>query len=190
MRNAITAATAAVATTLMLGGVAYAAQAAEATGAVNVRSGPSTSYRVLDTLRAGENVQVSECRTNGWCYITKSGPDGWVSGSYLSFNDRNARAPARAAQNPSVTLSFSFGRGNGFSIGTPPRGGQRDLVCLVTFQRADQVAAGRDADVVRARVLSRAEAERRDRPNDRQGIFDYGTNQQTRDTCRYLDRLN
>ncbi len=187
MRQTITVAAAALAATFMFGGVAQAAQSAEATGAVNVRSGPSTSYRVLDTLRAGEAVQVRECRTNGWCYVIKSGPDGWVSGSYLAFDGRTPRRPAAT---PNLSFSFSIGRGNGFSIGTPPRGNRADLVCLVTFQRPSQVAAGRDADVVRARVMPRSQAERIDRPNDRLGIFDYGTNQQTRETCRYLDRLN
>jgi hypothetical protein len=186
----ITAVTASLAFALALGGVAEAAQSAEATASVNVRSGPSTNYRVLDTLHAGEAVQVPECRTNGWCYVVKAGADGWVSGHYLAFD--NSPAPRRPAANPrpNVSFSFSFGRGNGFSIGTPPRGGRADLVCLVTFHNRDQVAAGRDADVVRARVVTRARAERLDGPNDRQGTFDYGTNKQTRETCRYLDRLN
>ena len=34
------------------------------------------------------------------------------------------------------------------------------------------------------------ETERIDRPNDARAIYDYGTNQQTRSTCRYLDNLN
>jgi uncharacterized protein YraI len=165
------------------------AQAAEATSSVNVRSGPGTQYSVLDTLRPGEQVEIDRCASNGWCFVIKSGPDGWVSANYLTDDRRNT--PSRSTR-PDVdfSFSFSFGRGNGFSIGQPPRGTRRDLVCLVTFERRDQVAAGRDADVVRAEVMSLEQAERRDRPNDRQAIFDYGTNQQTRDTCRYLDRLN
>lgn len=159
------------------------ALAAQATASVNVRSGPSTSYAVVDVLFPGETVDIRECRSSGWCYITHSGPDGWVSARYLT--QAEVRRPS-----PNVSFSFSFGRGDGFSIGQPPRGGSRDLVCLVTFFERDQVAAGRDADVQRARVMTRAEAERRDGPNDRQGIFDYGTNQQTRETCRYLDQLN
>lgn len=162
--------------------------AAEATASVNVRSGPGTNFGVVDTLFAGENISVGECRSNGWCYITHSGPDGWVSARYISDDDDDD-VEVRRPQ-PSVSFSFSFGRGDGFSRPGGPRGGPRDLVCLVTFYRADQVAGGADADVQRAQVLTRNEAERRDRPNDRRGIFDYGTNQQTRETCRYLDRLN
>ena len=56
---------------------------AYATDPVNVRTGPGTGYRVVDTLRRGERVDIDYCRIN-WCLVTKSGPDGWVSASYLS----------------------------------------------------------------------------------------------------------
>ena len=170
------------------------AAADQATASVNVRSGPGTQYRVVDTLYPGETVNIESCRSNGWCLVEHSGPDGWVSARYLSNDgrdygggrddDRNVRRP------PSISFSFSFGRGNGFSIGVPPRGSSRDLVCLVTFNNRGDVAGGADADVRRAQVMSRAEAERRDGPNDRQAIYDYGTNRQTRETCNYLDNLN
>ncbi|HEY0919115.1 SH3 domain-containing protein [Devosia sp.] len=180
MKTSTIIATAALAAGMIFG---TAAVADEATAWVNVRSGPGTSYRVLDTLHPGEQVTVRDCRSSGWCFVVRPGPDGWVSGRYLADSGATRRAP-------NVSFSFSFGRGDGFSIWTPPRGGSRDLVCLVTFFKRDQVAGGADANVQRARVLPRHEAERRDGPNDRQAIFDYGTNQQTRDTCRYLDRLN
>jgi hypothetical protein len=168
--------------TLAAGGVQ--AQEAEARTSLNVRSGPGTGYGVIDVLRPGQNVRVTR-RSGGWCYLVKSGPDGWSSCSYLSF-----RGEVVVRSSPNVSFSFSFGRGDGFSIRQPPRGGRQDLVCLVTFFNRSQVEAGRDVDVQRARVLPRHVAERLDRPNDRQAIFDYGTNRQTRDTCRYLDRLN
>lgn len=62
---------------------AASAAPAYATGNVNVRSGPSTQYRVVDSLRRGEQVDVQQCR-GGWCYVEKRGPDGWVSANYLS----------------------------------------------------------------------------------------------------------
>lgn len=171
-------------------GFAAPALADQATASVNVRTGPGTQYRVVDTLYPGENVNIETCRSNGWCLISHTGPDGWVSARYLSNDggDYDDDRPIRVT--PNVTFSFSFGRGNGFSIGTPPRGSSRDLVCLVTFNSRGDVAGGADADVRRAQVMSRAEAERRDRPNDRQAIYDYGNNRQTRETCNYLDNLN
>lgn len=62
-----------VLTTLaLLGSLAFAptANAAEAAVSANVRSGPGTSYRIVDRLFRGENVNVRRCRSNGWCYIT------------------------------------------------------------------------------------------------------------------------
>jgi hypothetical protein len=94
---------------------------------------------------------------------------------------------------PNISFSIIIG-GGGFG-GFPGGGGgggkpREELVCLVTFFNAEDVAAGADADVESARVLPRSEAEARDRPNDRRGVFDYGTDRQTRETCDYLDNLN
>lgn len=69
------------------------AESAQSTTWLNVRSGPGTSYGVVDTLAPGEEVEVTECAANGWCFIEHTGPDGWVSSSYL--------APADAGATPS-----------------------------------------------------------------------------------------
>lgn len=66
-------------------GIAQAAPA-YATGNVNVRSGPSTGYAVVDVLRRGDAVDVQQCR-GSWCYVSKPGPNGWVSASFLSNYD-------------------------------------------------------------------------------------------------------
>lgn len=60
-----------------------AAVEATATNAVNVRTGPGASYAKVDTLFAGEVVEITECQS-GWCFVQHPGPDGWVSGSYLA----------------------------------------------------------------------------------------------------------
>ena len=56
---------------------------ASATTALNVRTGPGTGYTIVDALYSGEVVEVTGCQ-NGWCSISHSGPDGWVSANYLS----------------------------------------------------------------------------------------------------------
>jgi hypothetical protein len=168
-----------------------AVSAAEAVGSVNVRSGPGTSYRVVDWLHRGENVNVQRCRSSGWCYVTHPGPDGWVSARYLASNDFADDYPASRRMRPDISFSIIIGGGGSGGGGGGGGGGSREeLVCLVTFFQPEDVAAGRDADVQRARLLPRSEAERRDGPNDRQAIFDYGTDRQTRETCQYLDNLN
>ena len=183
----------AIATAALVVGLTLAsgALAAEASRYVNVRSGPGTSYRIVDALNRGEHVNVRKCRSNGWCYITHPGPDGWVSARYLR-DDTGDDEVYRGR--PDISFSFSFGGfghgGNGGGGGNNGGGGHEELVCLVTFFEASQVAAGADADVQSARLLPRSEAEYRDGPNDRRGIFDYGSDQQNRDTCEYLDNLN
>jgi uncharacterized protein YraI len=184
-------------TLALLGGfcAAPAASAAEARLSVNVRSGPGTSYRIVDRLTRGEDVNVVRCRASGWCYITHPGPDGWVSARYLVSNGRNDDYLGGRRVRPDISFSIIIG-GGGFG-GGGNHGGDHDddqpreeLVCLVTFFSADDVEAGADADVERARVLPRSEAEALDRPGDRRAIFDYGTDRQTTETCNYLDDLN
>ncbi len=91
-----------------------AAQAAPgvATSNVNVRSGPGTGYPVVDALRRGQQVDVQQCQ-GSWCYVSKPGPDGWVSASYLSAGGR----PVNPTQ-PGLSFGFSVGPdGPSFNIG-------------------------------------------------------------------------
>jgi uncharacterized protein YraI len=106
---------------------------AEATVSLNVRSGPGTNYRVIDTLRPGENVEISR-RSGGWCYLVKSGPDGWSSCRYLT--DASSGAPRRDRSEPNVSFSFSI-PGFGFSVGNgdfdfdrPDRPDRSSRVCF------------------------------------------------------------
>jgi uncharacterized protein YraI len=100
-----------------------AAQAAPGvvTTNVNVRSGPGTNYPVVDLARSGTPVDVQQCQ-GSWCYISKPGPDGWISSSFLSAGGR----PVNPAQ-PGVNFGFSVGGPGGpqVNIGvgnqTPPR---------------------------------------------------------------------
>ena len=63
-----------------------AAMAAPGIAAVNanVRSGPGTGYKIVDTLTKGEYVIVKDCGAN-WCTISHIGKDGYVSRG-LIFN--------------------------------------------------------------------------------------------------------
>ena len=97
---------------------AYAAPGV-VTGNVNVRSGPGTNYAVVDVVARGTQVDVQQCQ-GSWCYIVKSGPDGWVSGSYLSA----AGTPVNPSQ-PGLSFGFSVGGPNGpqisIGVGQQPR---------------------------------------------------------------------
>jgi len=135
-RNMLRAATAAavLCTAAIVFTPAQAAAAdAAATAAVNVRAGPGTSFAVIDSLRAGERVDVLGCRS-GWCYVDQSsGPDGYVSANYL----RNVSSGSTFQ--PEFNLSFNFpNNGGSFSIGTggvtigigPQPSAREDEVCF------------------------------------------------------------
>lgn len=127
LKHAIAAAVTAAAAILISG----PAEAAQATTSVNVRSGPGTSYAVVDTLAPGEEVTVRNCVASGWCQISHNGPDGWVSRNYLTDTGGSAAPPSGSAQAPDIgfsinTPNFSFSIGNGFNGRPPPHWGRPD----------------------------------------------------------------
>ncbi len=74
-------------TPLLAAGFALAATAAMAapgyaSKVANVRSGPGTTYKVVDQLKKGEYVIVKSCGAN-WCLISHIGNDGYVSRSLI-----------------------------------------------------------------------------------------------------------
>lgn len=71
----ITAAASAV-VVLMTGGTF--AKTFDALYSVNVHATDSKKAKVIDTLYEGERVSVTSCDDNDWCFVTHSGPDGWV----------------------------------------------------------------------------------------------------------------
>ena len=129
MKAVKTVAAAGLAAAAMLASVGAAlAYPAVSTGSVNVRSGPGTSYAVRDSLRPGERVDVQRCQ-GSWCYVSHSGPDGWVSANYLSRGARSY-APPRVYVTPDYDDNYDNGYyydyppsiyiGPGYSHGYPP----------------------------------------------------------------------
>ena len=49
---------------------------------LNVRSGPSVSYKILKTAPKGTSLEVYS-EKNGWCKVKYSGVEGWVSKKYI-----------------------------------------------------------------------------------------------------------
>jgi len=104
---------------LMLAG-ASAANAAIVTGDLNLRSGPGTGYRVIDTMPAGTYVDVLGC-TGSWCEVAFSGITGYASASYLGGGAAYAAAPpvyvappvysSRVYRAPPPAFGFGFGFG-------------------------------------------------------------------------------
>lgn len=101
----------AAASLLLPAGAALALEA-EAKSAVNVRTGPGTSFGIVDQLTAGEVVQITECSPNNWCFIEHSGPDGWVSANYLTATSAGDEAIEEGGgDNPDCSFGFTVGPG-------------------------------------------------------------------------------
>ncbi|MEP7173377.1 MAG: hypothetical protein ABI705_07805 [Aestuariivirga sp.] len=115
-------------------------------------------------------------------------------GDVRNGSDYCHHLPDEFQDEPRPGLNLYFNPGAGYYFDNQPRfrrtGNPQQQVCLVTFFKRSQVAAGADVNVQRAQLLPRRAAERLDRPNDRNRIFVYGSDRQTRQTCRYLNRLN
>ncbi len=97
----------AIAATLIAG--AALAAPATATSGVNVRTGPGGGYAKVDTLHAGEAVDVKQCQ-GSWCYVEHNGPDGWVSKNYLAYGGGGNQA------NPLQDCGIAIGP-NGVQVG-------------------------------------------------------------------------
>lgn len=66
----------------MLAATAAEAAPGTATGSVNMRTGPGTSYARIATIPAGAPVNVLSCPS--WCQVTYAGRTGWVSSNYIA----------------------------------------------------------------------------------------------------------
>lgn len=61
---------------------------------VNVRTGPSTDFTIVDRLDRNERVEVAQCTTDrDWCYVSHDGPDGWVAANFLRLPGSGGQGP-------------------------------------------------------------------------------------------------
>jgi uncharacterized protein YraI len=97
-----------------------AAQQAVANGDVHVRTGQSTSSRILDTLFQGDTVTLlSRTKTKGYYHIQEvGGTKGWAYARYLdtipsatiATNPTTPATPGATAVTPSSTISASWAK--------------------------------------------------------------------------------
>ena len=89
---------------------------------LNVRSGPSTSYTVVTTVKKNDKVNILQS-SNGWYKIeTTSGKQGWVSSSYISASNSNTNNSTTNNTQSNIAivntdgLSFRNDAGTSYSI--------------------------------------------------------------------------
>ena len=68
---------------------AYAESAVVTGNGVNMRSGPGTNYRVIDSLPRGATVNVSDRSNGSWYAVDYNGSSGFMSSSYLSITEED-----------------------------------------------------------------------------------------------------
>ena len=87
--------------------------------ALNVRSGPSTSYGITTKLYKGDKVEILET-SNGWHKIKASnGKIGWVSGDYIKVSSGSTSQPSTSTIKATVTatsLNVRSGAGTSYSV--------------------------------------------------------------------------
>ena len=87
--------------------------------ALNVRSGPSTSYGITTKLYKGDKVEILET-SNGWHKIKESnGKIGWVSGDYIKVSSGSTSQPSTSTTKATVTatsLNVRSGTGTSYSV--------------------------------------------------------------------------
>jgi len=65
------------------------------TGAINMRSGASTSHSVIRTLAANTSVEVLENQANGWSRVKHNGTNGFIRSDLLSASGSSSAQPAQ-----------------------------------------------------------------------------------------------
>ena len=66
----------------------------EATGDVNMRTGPGTQYQKIATIPGGAPIDVLGCPS--WCQVVYAGRQGWVSSNYVAAASGGYDAPVYA----------------------------------------------------------------------------------------------
>ncbi|MCB1462995.1 MAG: SH3 domain-containing protein [Nitratireductor sp.] len=95
---------------------ATSANAAVATGTVNMRTGPGTNHAVVAVIPRGAPVAIVQCTARrSWCQVHWGPHSGWVSARYLGGGPVIVRpyiAPRpyvvvpQVVRRPSITLQF------------------------------------------------------------------------------------
>ena len=84
--------------------------------ALNVRSGPSTSYGITTKLYKGDKVEILET-SNGWHKIKASnGKIGWVSGDYIKVSSGSISQTSYKATVTADSLNVRKGAGTSYSV--------------------------------------------------------------------------
>ncbi len=128
-----------------------------AVSAVNIRTGPGTSFAVTDRLDAGERVTLGQCTSDkSWCYVNHNGPDGWVSARFLTRpgapGGDDVDMPSSDHQGPGITPPNTWppftNERTGTAVASMPVRGAPNLFTATTgrLERGDVVTVRECSD--------------------------------------------
>ncbi|WP_411731806.1 SH3 domain-containing protein [Paeniglutamicibacter sp.] len=81
------------------------------TANLNMRTGPSTAYRILLTIPQGTTVTVTAQASTGWYKVSYAGHTGWVSNRYVSIVGSSAPAPSTLPATVRTTANLNLRTG-------------------------------------------------------------------------------
>lgn len=74
--------------------------------ALNVRSGASTSYSIVTTVRYGSKLPIISY-TNGWYNVKVGNTNGYISGDYVTIADENQSSNPIVKETPLIQSSYT-----------------------------------------------------------------------------------
>ena len=80
-----------------------------------VRSGASTSHKVLGTVSKGKTVQIKDTQ-DGWHKISYNGDHGWVSGKYVSTTSSSTGGTTSGSTSTGTTQTTKTGTITAFTL--------------------------------------------------------------------------
>ena len=94
------------------------------TGYLNMREGPGTNYRILQTLSPGAKLTVLDGSDNAWVHLqTSAGKKGYCSRSYLKISGNTSSSSGNATGKALDNVRLRSGPGTSYTtLTTVPKG--------------------------------------------------------------------
>lgn len=84
-------------------------------GALNLRSGPGTTYSVVTVMPDGATVEITGAQTNGFYPVRYNGQNGYAFAEFLQLASQPTPTPTRTAWT-TANLNLRSGAGLGFGV--------------------------------------------------------------------------
>ncbi|WP_057566816.1 SH3 domain-containing protein [Paraclostridium sordellii] len=104
---------------------------------LNVRSGPSTGYGIIGSLKNNEKVEVIS-ESNGWSKIKYNGKEGYVSSTYLK--DSNEGGTSKPDEKPNVVTKIKVVAATSLNVRSGPSTGHGIIGSLKNNEKVEVIS--------------------------------------------------